>query len=571
MKHPVPLDVSSLITFSGNPGPPLELCDGDPGTLSVTVWSGFPDEITLDSLTLTLMATYNADEGGKLRSSSATVLKPGRNTITFPLPPQKPGSYVLGVLTGHIGHLTFRSHSFSKAGPADSDDFMSYEKTTRPVLKVSKPRPLVDLSAAISSALLINEAQWIGIIAQPINYSLKGAVMHIDTGPGLKIEESHSIEMETYINAAQISTDMANSGDARKDGNKNFEQLSLLDGKIEFPDWASNVTSILWIPIRAIDDKLARGSSSGAPQKQSIVDGMRTVALKLEFGISNNQIYDQTIALHFTNPFHVSTRVADQCNDGTLLLQVTLHSQVKATLTVNDAWLDLQDGFVHAGQDDGRPVSGFFPLVISPTSRAGLLFRVCLGNGTALDENKAQPESILNISYRIAGDRTIGAHPPVAAKSNEIEGTSQDLIFRSALILQRPVLDPCLAVGFLPLPSDGLRVGQLVTMKWKVERLKDIEESRVPQTNDDVLYEVNANSENWMIAGRKRGHVSLSTKQGSRIFISILCMPLNAGYVHPPHLGLPDIDEANISCSPAGPHLVCVLPPALSSSFCIPA
>ncbi|MBA0641494.1 hypothetical protein Goklo_026035 [Gossypium klotzschianum] len=571
MKHPVPLDVSSLITFSGNPGPPLELCDGDPGTLSVTVWSGFPDEITLDSLTLTLMATYNADEGGKLRSSSATVLKSGRNTITFPLPPQKPGSYVLGVLTGHIGHLTFRSHSFSKAGPADSDDFMSYEKTTRPVLKVSKPRPLVDLSAAISSALLINEAQWIGIIAQPINYSLKGAVMHIDTGPGLKIEESHSIEMETYINAAQISTDMANSGDARKDGNKNFEQLSLLDGKIEFPDWASNVTSILWIPIRAIDDKLARGSSSGAPQKQSIVDGMRTVALKLEFGISNNQIYDQTIALHFTNPFHVSTRVADQCNDGTLLLQVTLHSQVKATLTVNDAWLDLQDGFVHAGQDDGRPVSGFFPLVISPTSRAGLLFRVCLGNGTALDENKAQPESILNISYRIAGDRTIGAHPPVAAKSNEIEGTSQDLIFRSALILQRPVLDPCLAVGFLPLPSDGLRVGQLVTMKWRVERLKDIEESRVPQTNDDVLYEVNANSKNWMIAGRKRGHVSLSTKQGSRIFISILCMPLNAGYVHPPHLGLPDIDEANISCSPAGPHLVCVLPPALSSSFCNPA
>ncbi|MBA0676070.1 hypothetical protein Goari_017579 [Gossypium aridum] len=212
--------------------------------------------------------------------------------------------------------------------------------------------------------------------------------------------------------------------------------------------------------------------------------------------------------------FPITLHTLYEAHIGSCYFQVTLHSQVKATLTVNDAWLDLQDGFVHAGQDDGRPVSGFFPLVISPTSRAGLLFRVCLGNGTALDENKAQPESILNISYRIAGDRTIGAHPPVAAKLNEIEGTSQDLIFRSALILQRPVLDPCLAVGFLPLPSDGLRVGQLVTMKWRVERLKDIEESRVPQTNDDVLYEVNANSENWMIAGRKRGHVSLSTKQG---------------------------------------------------------
>nr|GFC56217.1 trafficking protein particle complex II-specific subunit 130 homolog [Tanacetum cinerariifolium] len=80
------------------------------------------------------------------------------------------------------------------------------------------------------------------------------------------------------------------------------------------------------------------------------------------------------------------------------------------------------------------------------------------------------------------------------------------LTFRSALVLHRPVLEPCLAVGFLPLPSDGLRVGQLFTMKWRVERLKE-------ENNDEVLYEVNANSENWMIAGRKRGHVSLSTKQ----------------------------------------------------------
>jgi len=57
---------------------------------------------------------------------------------------------------------------------------------------------------------------------------------------------------------------------------------------------------------------------------------------------------------------------------------------------------------------------------------------------------------------------------------------------------------------------------------------------------------------------------------GARIIISVLCMPLVAGYVRPPLLGLPDVDEANISCKPAGPHLVCVLPPPLSSSFCIP-
>lgn len=68
MDNPVPLDVSSLITFSGNSGPPLELCDGDPGNLSVTLWSGFPDDITLDSLSLTLTATSNADEGVKVFS-----------------------------------------------------------------------------------------------------------------------------------------------------------------------------------------------------------------------------------------------------------------------------------------------------------------------------------------------------------------------------------------------------------------------------------------------------------------------------------------------------------------------
>lgn len=72
-----------------------------------------------------------------LKSSAATVLKPGRNIITFALPPQKPGSYVLGVVTGQIGRLRFRSHSFSKGGPADTDDFMSYEKPTRPILKVN--------------------------------------------------------------------------------------------------------------------------------------------------------------------------------------------------------------------------------------------------------------------------------------------------------------------------------------------------------------------------------------------------------------------------------------------------
>ncbi|XP_010278302.1 PREDICTED: trafficking protein particle complex II-specific subunit 130 homolog isoform X2 [Nelumbo nucifera] len=575
MKDPVPLDVSSLITFSGNPGPPLELCDGDPGTLSVTVWSGFPDDITLESLSLTLTATYSADEGVKgIRSSAATILKPGRNTITLALPPQKPGSYVLGVLTGQIGHLRFRSHSFSKGGPADSDDFMSYEKPARPILKVFNPRPLVDISAAISSALLMNEPQWVGLFVKPINYSLKDAVLHIDTGPGLKIEESHVIEMESYTKIFQDSSSMGISHDSRKESStvyEDFKQLKLQDGKIELPDWASNITSVLWFPVCAIDNRLARGTSSVIPYPQSNLDGMRTIALKLEFGTSRNQTFERTVAVHFTDPFHVSTRIADKCNDGTLLLQVILHSQVRATLTIYDAWLDLQPGFIHVGQGDGRPTSSFFPLVISPSSRAGILFGIRLGSGKTGDEAEtSHADSILNIRYGISGDRTHGAHTPVAAEPTGSQGDKHDLLFRSALVLERPVLDPCLAVGFLPLPSGGLRVGQLISMQWRVERLKDFEENSISHDSDEVLYEINANPDNWMIAGRKRGHVSLSTKRGSRIIISIICVPLVAGYVRPPQLGLPNVGEANIASNPEGPHLVCVLPPALSSSFCVP-
>ncbi|KAL0311093.1 UNVERIFIED_CONTAM: Trafficking protein particle complex II-specific subunit [Sesamum angustifolium] len=286
MEHPVPLDVSSLITFSGNQGPPVELCDGDPGTLSVTLWSGFPDDITLESLSLTLTATNNADEGAKaITSSEAIILRPGRNNITLSLPPQKPGSYVLGVLTGKIGQLRFRSHSFSKGGPADTDDFMSYEKPTRPILQVAKPRSLVDLAAAVSSALLMNESQWVGIIIRPIDYSLKGAVLYIDTGPGLRIEEMHGIEIEKHDVRSQ---NRANLDDLPGNPShvSDVQQLTLEDGKIKLPDWTSNITSVLWIPLQAVSDGLPKGTPAGtAPQRQSVVDGLRTIALKLDFGV----------------------------------------------------------------------------------------------------------------------------------------------------------------------------------------------------------------------------------------------------------------------------------------------
>ncbi|CAL5037459.1 unnamed protein product [Urochloa decumbens] len=559
MTHLVPLDVSSLITFAGNAGPPLELCDGDPGTLSVAVWSGFPDDITLESLSLRLSAWSSADEGIKaIKSSESHVLKPGRNTISFDIPPQKPGSYVLGALTGHIGKLSFRSHGFSQDGPVETDEFMSFEKPTRPVLKVRKPRALVDITPAVSSALLMNELQWIGLIVKPIDYSLKGGILHIDAGAELKIEETQMIEIEDYRGDVEPASSANSSAEGR------VEKIPIENGKIKLPDWASDVTTLVWFPVRAIDDTIARGESPASPQKQSIVDGMRMIALKLEFGVFHNQVFERTIAVHFTNPFHVSTRVVDKCNDGTLLLQVILRSEVKATLHVKDVQLDLQSGFEHLGKGDGRPTSSLFPLVIGPSSRAGILFIIRLSGTKDLDEVE-NADSMLNIKYGISGDRTTGAHCPVPVQS----GDSEELLFKIALRLKRPVLDPCLAVGFLPFSTDCLRVGQLVNMRWRVERLKTPEDASM--SGDGILYQVDANPQNWMVAGRKCGHVSLSNEQGSRMEITVTCIPLVSGYVHPPQLGLPEVGEVNISCNPAGPHLVCVLPPALSTSYCIPA
>lgn len=51
---------------------------------------------------------------------------------------------------------------------------------------------------------------------------------------------------------------------------------------------------------------------------------------------------------------------------------------MKACLTIHDAWLDLQDGFAHAGRGDGRPTPAFFPLVVPAASKAGIMFTISL-------------------------------------------------------------------------------------------------------------------------------------------------------------------------------------------------
>lgn len=127
-----------------------------------------------------------------------------------------------------------------------------------------KSRPLVDIAVAVSSALLMNELQWLGLVVKPINYSLKGALLSIDTGPGLMIDESNMVQINNYAKSRDGEFNVVDSDTTTQNtSTEDFNQLVLENGKIALPDWASDKTTILWFPVRAMDDRIARGASAG--------------------------------------------------------------------------------------------------------------------------------------------------------------------------------------------------------------------------------------------------------------------------------------------------------------------
>ncbi|BBN01122.1 trafficking protein particle complex subunit 10 [Marchantia polymorpha subsp. ruderalis] len=670
LRTPVSLDVSVLITFTSKGGPPLELCEGDPGTLQVTVWSGFPDDISLESLSLTLVTTFSADEGAKVvKSADAPVLNPGKNSVSILLPPQRPGSYVLGVLTGHIGEVKLRSHtccytsaSSCKGGPPDSDDYLSQEKPIRPVLEVSKPRALVSAQAAVSWRLLIGEPQWVGIVVEPLDYSLEGALVTISAGPGLDIDLDQTTCLEVFEEAYVASTsnevDPSRTGSVEANGNVDTghvgtstdqppepsikkEVVHVKGGQVELPNWASRLSSVLWLrviahvqdensgaellpllptsPRHSLNRRLSSSKSAkdvvtiepaseagdsvtrieSSRQATSTAEGMRTVNVKLDFGAGRSRTFERAIAVQFTKPFRTLTRVVSKGNDGTLILQVTLISELVASITILDARLELQAGFIHVNGSDGRPSpSWLVPLQLSATSEGALLFVVrstspvikegsaILSNGPIVDTSKAL-ESQLIVQYKISGERRIGAHAPVRDRDAPVFEDQATLTFTNSFILQMPVLEQLVAIGMLPVPIPGPRVGQQVIFQWRIERLKEgcikvknvegdgnqVAQESLPSSSnaedmEELEYELQASTENWMVAGRKKGNIVLSSKMGARVVISMACVPLVAGHVHPPSLCLANISRAHISSSPAGPHIVCVLPPALCSTLC---
>lgn len=202
-----------------------------------------------------------------------------------------------------------------------------------------------------------------------------------------------------------------------------------------------------------------------------------------------------------------------------------------------------------------------------------------LGNGSGASHQRQV--SSLNIQYKISGNHEAGVQPPVI---DGVASSESYLNFSSSFHLIMPVLEQLVAVGMLPIPSQCPRVGQQVVFQWRVERLKEgwaaaqqhdfTEKNVLPgthsdQDSEDLYYELKANEDYWMIAGRRKGFISLSPSVGSRIVLSMACVPLVAGHVHPPALRLVNIGRAHVSRSPAGPHLVCILPPAPCSALCI--
>ncbi|KAJ7527532.1 hypothetical protein O6H91_16G059700 [Diphasiastrum complanatum] len=699
MKVPVSLDVSALISFSGKGGPPVDLCEGDPGSLVVTVWSRFPADITLESLSLTLIATFSADEGVKvIKSAEPPLLRPGQNNIMMMLPPQRPGSYVLGAFTGQIGQVKLRSHTYcttsavswkEKAGLSrlrtNSHELhletgrwntpkTPWEECTCSLYKskeVSKPRALVDIRTAAAWGLLIGEPQWLGLVIRPIDYSLKDAVLHISAGPGLSVYDPQISQLELYNvaiktqihsenhafleDATAIPASKSNQENTESNSNnstasgfssEDMDFLELKAGKVGLPEWASGAITVLWLRVLASREKefsVSTGvqslpspppspksvSINGAPSyshtsaakmttkdlskagsllisqgdgqdqvtaasSSSGGEGVRKLNVKLDFGVTHSRTYERSVTVQFSEPFRTITRVVTKSNDGTLILQVTLVSQLNAAITITDANLDLQDGFVEVKTSEGRADPLFLmPIAMSASAESALLFVIRLQNSINIEdqlvsEDHEKLESAVSVHYKIAGNRTCGAHPPIKNSVGEAKAADKDsnsLIFRSSFVLQMPVLDRLLAVGMLPLLSQFPGVGQQVVLQWRVERLKEgwalcLQEGvgdlssaalkQPPQGEDEELqYEVKANPENWMIAGRTKGHIHLPQHVGARVVLLMACVPLVAGHVHPPSLHLAQISRAHISHNPPGPHLVCVLPPSTCSAFCI--
>ena len=196
------------------------------------------------------------------------------------------------------------------------------------MMQVSEPRPLLEITSVVSWGLLMNEPQWLGLIIRPIDYSLKDSILQILPAVGLQIDDPQLCELELAENLLKGGTQKHLSREISHIG-KDIQALDLKSGTVSLPDWASEQASVLWLRVKAVqekskdvfstpqpsstikslgsrsinavivDDTLSGEHSSTGQEikkhtlKDSQTVGVRKLDLKLKYGASHSRLYEK--------------------------------------------------------------------------------------------------------------------------------------------------------------------------------------------------------------------------------------------------------------------------------------
>lgn len=254
--------------------------------------------------------------------------------------------------------------------------------------QVSQPRTLVTMKAAVSWRLLFDEPQWVGIIISPVDYSLVSARVTISAGRDLDLD----LDQTTQVEAFSVERDSHAAEDSKKeigssaaddemppleeivtgeDGKTTTDDLvvssgprkevvTIKQGRVDLPDWASHVSSVLWLRVTAhtnngrqpaADDLSSllpasprspispqRGTTavgspakvvvatvdslSGSPDNRSprhdspgvtASEDFRSLDVKLEFGAAQSRVFERYALIDQISPHHgllVSSEIA---------------------------------------------------------------------------------------------------------------------------------------------------------------------------------------------------------------------------------------------------------------------
>lgn len=100
-----------------------------------------------------------------------------------------------------------------------------------------------------------------GIVLNPLDYSLKGATLHISARLGLQFDPNQSAQLELYKEYNTHTDNDKQSVELLESSSHTIIQMK--NGKLELPDWASTMSSVVWICIVASPEPDEFSTSSG--------------------------------------------------------------------------------------------------------------------------------------------------------------------------------------------------------------------------------------------------------------------------------------------------------------------